>query len=323
MPLVITTGEPAGIGPDVVIQAAQHHTGMPLVIVADPLLLHERAACLGLRADWPLFDAEQSQRISILPIPLCVPCEPGVLAADNAPYVLRCLEAAARGCLNDTFSALVTGPVHKGIINQAGLPFAGHTELFAALTDTQTVVMTFLTDFCPVGLMTTHLPLREVPDAITEQLVYESARVLLDAMPTYFSNDKPKLAICGLNPHAGEDGHLGREEIDVMAPAIRRLRQEGHLVDGPLSADSLFAPNNRQQYDAILSPYHDQALPVIKALGFGRGTQTTLGLPFLRLSVDHGTALSLAATGQADTGSLRVALEQAEHFVKQEITTYV
>ena len=311
MPLVITTGEPAGIGPDVVIQAAQHHTGMPLVIVADPLLLHERAACLGLRADWPLFDAEQSQRISILPIPLCVPCEPGVLAADNAPYVLRCLEAAARGCLNDTFSALVTGPVHKGIINQAGLPFAGHTELFAALTDTQTVVMTFLTDFCPVGLMTTHLPLREVPDAITEQLVYESARVLLDAMPTYFSNDKPKLAICGLNPHAGEDGHLGREEIDVIIPALDELREQGLNITGPLPADTMFQPKYMEQADAILAMYHDQGLPVLKYKWFGDAVNITLGLPSIRTSVDHGTALDLAGTGQANSGSFKRAINKA------------
>ena len=311
-PIAITPGEPAGIGPDTVLEVMQNWKGSPLVVIADPELMRERANCLGLSGNWPLYLEGTTHPVSIIPVSRACATKPGTPNSDNAAYVLETLLKGANGCLNNAFSALVTGPVHKEVINQSGISFTGHTNFFAELTATACTVMTFLTDFCPVGLITTHLPLRAVPAAMTEKRVLESARTLLQGIQTYLSIDNPHLAICGLNPHAGEGGHLGTEEIEIMIPAIEKLRAEGHRITGPCSADSLFSSRNRVLYDAILSPYHDQALPAVKALGFGDGVQISIGLPFLRLSVDHGTALELAGTGKANSSSLRKAIQYAE-----------
>lgn len=317
-PIAITPGEPAGIGPDIVLQVAQDWRGTPLVILADPELLQQRANQLGLRNDWPLYNEIQHAPVSVLPLRCATISEPGKPNPDNAAYLLETLVQAAIGCLNNAFSAVVTGPVNKAVINAAGLDFAGHTDFFAALTQTPCTVMTFLTDFCPVGLMTTHIPLRKVADTITTERVIATATTLIQGVARYFAIDNPQLAICGLNPHAGEQGHLGREEIEIMQPAIKQLRQSGYCVTDPLSADSVFTRDNRARYDAILSPYHDQALTAVKALSFGDGIQMTLGLPFLRLSVDHGTALSLAGTGKASKASLLKAIQSVEKLLTKD-----
>jgi 4-hydroxythreonine-4-phosphate dehydrogenase len=319
-PIAITPGEPAGIGPDTVLQVAQHWQGTPLVIIADPELMQERARCLGMPCDWPLHTDGIDSRISILPVQRSAKTTAGKPTADNGAYVLKTLLKGANGCLNNAFSALVTGPVHKEVINQSGVEFSGHTEFFAALTATPCTVMTFLTDFCPVGLMTTHLPLHAVPAAITQEKITTTARTLLQGLQTYMGIKNPHLAICGLNPHAGEGGHIGTEEIDTMIPAIEKLRAEGLHITGPISADSAFSPVNRTRYDAILSPYHDQALPAVKALSFGGGVQMSIGLPFLRISVDHGTALELAGTGKANATSLLTAIQYAEKFSTKQLS---
>lgn len=321
-PIAITPGEPAGIGPDIVIQAAQEWKGTPLVVIADPLMMQERALSLGLQCDWPLYDENIEYPVSILPVQTSVGTEAGKLDPDNVAYVLKTIVKGARGCLNGSFSALVTGPVHKGIINEAGYGFTGQTDFLAELTETPDTVMTFLTDFCPVALMTTHLPLRAVPDAITPERIRASVRQLRTGLQRHFGIKNPHIAVAGLNPHAGEDGHLGREEIDVMIPTIQSLQAEGIRLSGPISADGLFSPISRLQYDAILSPYHDQALPVVKALGFGTGVQMSLGLPLLRISVDHGTALTLAGTGRANHHSLLQAIYHAEKMQQTELSCH-
>lgn len=320
-PIAITPGEPAGIGPDIVLDIAQNWQGTPLVIIADPTLMQERAAELELNCDWPLFTGQVEAPVSILAVPRSVPTVAGQPDTANVAYVLNCLQKATTGCLNGAFSTLITGPVHKEIINQSGLNFSGHTDFLADLTGTDCTVMTFLTDFCPVGLITTHLPLRAVADAITKERVMASIRTLASGLQRFFGIEKPHIAICGLNPHAGEGGYLGREEIDTIIPVVARLKAEGYHLTGPLSADSVFAPQNREGYDAILSPYHDQALPAVKALGFGGGVQVSLGLPFLRISVDHGTALQLAGTGRANSSSLRKAIDYAEQLSHRSLIT--
>lgn len=321
-PIAITPGEPAGIGPDTVLQLAQGWQGTPLVVVADPELMQERAACLGLTCNWPIYSEGLNCPVSLLPVQRSAPTKPGIATPDNAAYVLKTLQTAAKGCLNDAFSALVTAPVHKGVINESGFSFAGHTEFFAELTATPCVVMTFLTNFCPVGLMTTHLPLRDVPAAITQERILSTATTLLQGIQDYLGLESPHLAICGLNPHAGEGGHIGCEEIETMIPAIEKLRVQGHKVSGPLSADALFSPKNRGLYDAILSPYHDQALTAVKALGFGDGVQMSIGLPFLRISVDHGTAFELAGTGKASGSSLLKAIQYAEKLTQKQVVCH-
>jgi 4-hydroxythreonine-4-phosphate dehydrogenase len=280
--------------------------------------MQSRAKLLGLTCDWPIHEEAENQAVSIVPVPCAVIPTPGSPTPDNAAYLLKTLLKGAEGCLNHAFSALVTGPVGKSIIEESGISFRGHTDFFAHLTESPCTVMTFLTDFCPVGLMTTHLPLRMVADAISTELVLTTATTLLNGLQTHFGVQNPHLAICGLNPHAGENGHLGREEIEIMAPAIEQLRAKGYRISGPLSADSVFTSNQRGQYDGILSPYHDQALTAVKALGFGDGVQITLGLPFLRVSVDHGTALNLAGTGQASCASLLKALQSAQKILKKD-----
>jgi 4-hydroxythreonine-4-phosphate dehydrogenase len=315
--LALTPGEPAGIGPDICIQLAQQPQQAQLVAIADPELLRQRAAELGLPITLREFSPGEPARPStpgelcILPLPLTRPARAGILDPHNAGYVLQTLRRAVEGCSTGEFDALVTGPVHKGVINEAGIPFTGHTEFLAELTGTARVVMMLATEGLRVALATTHLPLAEVSRHITPQLLDEVIRILHRDLQQRFGLAAPRILVCGLNPHAGEGGHLGREEIEVIAPVLERLRQEGMQLFGPLPADTLFTPRYLAEADAVLAMYHDQGLPVLKHLGFGRAVNVTLGLPFVRTSVDHGTALELAGSGKAETGSLEYAIEVA------------
>jgi 4-hydroxythreonine-4-phosphate dehydrogenase len=314
--IAFTPGEPAGIGPDLCVQLAQQSAATNFVVVADPDLLTRRAKQLGLRLEIEQFDPSAPTTTSkpgtlcVLPIPLATNSEPGRLDPDNASYVLECLRQATHGCMNGTFNALVTGPVHKGVINDAGIHFTGHTEFLAGLTKGDPVMM-LATEGLRVALATTHLPLSEVSNAITPQLLERIIRILHTDLQKRFGIDNPKILVCGLNPHAGEGGHLGSEEIEIISPLLEQLRQEGMRLQGPLPADTLFTPHYLEQADAVLAMYHDQGLPVLKHKGFGKAVNVTLGLPIIRTSVDHGTALDLAGTGKANLGSLEVALNTA------------
>ncbi len=318
-PLAITAGEPAGIGPDLCLQLARHQ--MPLVVVADKALLQQRAAQLGL--DVPLHDYTPAMpqapgNLSVLHVPLERPARAGTLDPDNAPYVLETLRRAVQGCLSGEFAGLVTAPVHKGVINDAGVPFTGHTEFLAELTHTPQVVMMLAGGGMRVALATTHLPLREVADAITAPLLESVLRIMQRDLQRRFGIARPRILVAGLNPHAGEGGHLGREEIEVMIPVLDKLRAEGLDVSAPLPADTLFAAHRLRECDAVLTMYHDQGLPVLKHASFGEGVNITLGLPIIRTSVDHGTALELAGTGKADVGSLLEAIKVATEMVQHE-----
>lgn len=315
--LVITAGEPAGIGPDLCIQIAQQAHAQQLVVVADPDLLRERAAALNLPLTIEQFDASEPARptparsLTVAPVTLRAPVKPGELNSANARYVLDTLTLATEGCLNGTFDAIVTAPVHKGVINDAGISFSGHTEFLEALTKTDKVVMMLATEGLRVALATTHLPLREVSDAITAPLLDQIISALNQSLRQDFGIAEPHILVAGLNPHAGESGHLGHEEIEVIEPTLQRWRQKGLNLTGPLPADTLFNEKYLQDADAVLAMYHDQGLPVLKYKGFGRAVNITLGMPIIRTSVDHGTALDLAGTGNADQGSLLTALEYA------------
>lgn len=315
--VVITPGEPAGVGPDLVIALAQQAWPAELVVCADPALLLERAALLQLpltlreyQPDVPA-QPQAEKTLTILPIKLHSKSLPGQLDVNNGAYVVETLARASDGCLRGEFAALITGPVHKGIINDAGVPFTGHTEFFAERSHRDRVVMMLATEELRVALATTHLPLLDVPAAITPQTLTEVITILNHDLRTKFGINEPQIYVCGLNPHAGEGGHMGREEIDVIIPTLESLRQQGIHLIGPLPADTLFQPKYLEHADAVLAMYHDQGLPVLKYQGFGRAVNITLGLPFIRTSVDHGTALDLAATGIADAGSFRTALNLA------------
>lgn len=315
--LVLTPGEPAGIGPDLCVQIAQQARDAELVVVADPGLLESRARLLGLPLWLEEFDPAQSATCSrtgvlkIIPVPLVSAAVCGHLDPANAPYVLETLRVATRACRAGHCDALVTGPVQKSVINQAGIPFTGHTEFLADLTQAPQVVMMLAVPGLRVALATTHLPLREVSDAITSPLLESVLRVLHHDLRARFGIASPHVLVCGLNPHAGEGGHLGSEDDDVIAPVLEQLRAEGMHLTGPLPADTLFIPKYLKTADAVLAMYHDQGLPVLKYAGFGRAVNITLGLPIIRTSVDHGTALDLAGTGRADTGSLEAAIQAA------------
>ncbi|MAP76276.1 MAG: 4-hydroxythreonine-4-phosphate dehydrogenase PdxA [Pseudomonadales bacterium] len=315
--LAITAGEPAGIGPDLCLMLAQHPSPCERVIIADPQLLRDRAQQLGLPVELLPFDpdalpvAQAAGQLHVLPVTLGTACTPGQLDAGNSAYVLKTLRLAGEGALSGLFDAIVTAPVHKGIINEAGVPFSGHTEFFAEQTATDQVVMMLACPGLRVALATTHLPLRQVADAITGPLIERVVRILHSDLVNKFGLSTPRILVCGLNPHAGEDGHLGREELDIIIPALERLRNEGIELIGPLPADTLFTPKHIDQADAVLAMYHDQGLPVLKHKGFGNAVNITLGMPIIRTSVDHGTALDLAGTGQANPGSLQVALDTA------------
>ncbi|WP_072928775.1 4-hydroxythreonine-4-phosphate dehydrogenase PdxA [Nissabacter archeti] len=315
-PVVITPGEPAGIGPDLVIALAQQAWPVELVVCADPALLSQRAAQLGLPLNLRTYQpgqafTPQAGQLTVLPVALAEPAVAGTLNVANSAYVVETLARACDGCLNGEFSALITGPVHKGVINDAGVVFSGHTEFFADRSGCERVVMMLATEELRVALATTHLPLKAVADAITPQSLHEVITILDSDLRTKFGLARPHIYVCGLNPHAGEGGHMGREEIDTIIPALNALRESGIQLTGPLPADTLFQPKYLQHADAVLAMYHDQGLPVLKYQGFGRAVNITLGLPFIRTSVDHGTALELAGSGTADAGSFKTALNLA------------
>ncbi len=315
--IVITAGEPAGIGPDIVLQALQqHHWEQELIIIGDPELLDYRAKQLGIDVRLQEYNAQQtsntnSHTLTVIPVPCSHPVIAGQLDVANAHYVLDTLKIAAKGCLKGEFSAMVTAPIHKGIINEAGVKFSGHTEFLAELSHTKLPVMMLAADKLRVALATTHLPISEVSAAITADLLEQILSILHHDLQTKFSIAAPHILVCGLNPHAGESGHMGHEEIETIEPVLEKLRQQGMNLSGPLPADTLFTPKYLDTADAVLAMYHDQGLPVLKYVGFGNAINITLGLPIIRTSVDHGTALDLAGTGKANIGSLVAAINLA------------
>jgi 4-hydroxythreonine-4-phosphate dehydrogenase len=322
--IVITPGEPAGIGPDLVLALTAQSWPHQLVICADKQLLQQRAQLLGLSVQVKDYDSSapktpaQKGELLVEHIPMAAPSVAGQLDEANGHYVLKTLERAALGNLDGEFDALVTGPVHKGVINRAGVAFSGHTEFFAEKSQTPLVVMMLATEGLRVALVTTHIPLAYVSKAVTRERLTSIVEILHHDLVKKFAIERPKIYVCGLNPHAGEDGHLGREEIEVITPTLDSLREQGMNVVGPLPADTIFNQKYLDDADAVLGMYHDQVLPVLKFKGFGESINITLGLPFIRTSVDHGTALDLAGTGLADTGSLRTALAHAIELVENK-----
>ncbi len=317
--IAITPGEPAGIGPDLLIQLVQQPQSQQLVAIADPDLLRQRAEALGLPLALVPHDPSlppapaPAAQLAIVPVALPTPATAGKLDSANAPYVLECLRRAVSGCQSGEFAALVTGPVHKGIINEAGLAFTGHTEYLAELTGTARVVMLLTAPGLRVALATTHLPLRAVADSLSRESLHTTLTILDQELRSRFGMPQPRISVLGLNPHAGEGGHLGQEENDIIIPVMNELRRRGMSLSGPLSADTAFNPQQREATDVYLAMYHDQGLPVLKHHGFGQAVNVTLGLPIIRTSVDHGTALELVGTGQAETGSLEAAIVTAAH----------
>ncbi|MCC7200832.1 MAG: 4-hydroxythreonine-4-phosphate dehydrogenase PdxA [Gammaproteobacteria bacterium] len=315
--ILLTSGEPAGIGPDLCIAAAGRHWPCELVVAGDPDLFAARAAALGARVDIVPYDplstrrAHAAGRLLLAPVQTAVPVHAGRLDAANARYVLNMLDLATDGCASGEFAAMVTAPVQKSVINEAGVPFTGHTEYLAERTGAPLPVMLLVAGTLRVALATTHLPLASVPAAITQASLGQVLDVLHEGLRARFRFAKPRILVCGLNPHAGESGHLGREEIDVIAPALAAARARGITVIGPVPADTAFTPGPLSGCDAVLAMFHDQGLPVLKHAGFGHAVNVTLGLPLVRTSVDHGTALELAGTGRADPGSLVAAIELA------------
>ena len=319
--IAVTPGEPAGIGPELVCRYASENS-TPLVAIANQALLE--STCLALDIDLTLeaFDPTQAptskpKTLYVLDVPLAAPAIAGQLNASNAHYVLRTLEIATDYCLDGTFEALVTGPVQKSVINDAGIAFSGHTEFLCERSQRERVVMMLATEGLRVALATTHLALKDVPKAITAELLESIISILHNDLVSQFGIAQPRILVCGLNPHAGEGGHMGREEIEVIEPLLDKLRSQHqwHLT-GPLPADTLFTPKHLEHADAVLAMYHDQGLPVLKYKGFGNAVNITLGLPFIRTSVDHGTALDLAGKGIADLGSLKTAISYAETMIK-------
>lgn len=313
--LAITAGEPAGIGPDLCLQYSQ--TEHELVILADKTLLQQRAALLELTVQLHDYDAQRpiaplpAGHLRVLHIPLAQTVQAGQLNAANSPYVIQLLQRAVQGCQTGEFAAMVTAPVHKGIINDAGIPFTGHTEFLAEQTQTKQVVMMLIGGGLRVALLTTHLALREVADAITPALLENVLLIIQRDLASRFGIAHPRILVAGLNPHAGEGGHLGQEEIEILIPVLDKLRAQGMKVSAPLPADTLFTPQHLAQCDCVLAMYHDQGLPVLKYASFGQGVNVTLGLPIIRTSVDHGTALDRAGTGRAQGGSLLEAIKMA------------
>ncbi len=338
--LAVTPGEPAGIGPDLLIQLAQKavvETPAELIVIADPEMMRQRAATLGLPLqliDYPSADRPvQTGELLILPVECATTVKAGQLNTANASYVLETLTRAALGCLNGEFDAMITAPLHKGVINDAGIPFTGHTEFLAALTQAKLPVMMLAAKYqsCTsdnytdesntvkniknnnlrVSLATTHLPLKDVSAAITRESLGQVIEILHQDLKDKFGVKNPHILICGLNPHAGEGGHMGMEEIEIITPVIEHYKGKGMKLSGPLPADTLFTPKYLDTADAVLAMYHDQGLPVLKHVGFGHAVNITLGLPIIRTSVDHGTALDLAGSGKAELGSLIAAIETA------------
>lgn len=312
-PIALTTGEPAGIGPELVVQLLQQPVDQSLCVLADPDLLMERAALIGL----PL--AIKDERLiapggeaTLLPIELSAPSIAGELDVSNAPYVLEMLGRAADGCLSGEFSALVTAPVQKSTLIEAGNAFVGHTEFFAERAGVDMPVMMLVSEHLKVALVTIHMPLSQVPGAITTERLESVIRTVYADLKGRFGIAQPVIGVCGLNPHAGESGHLGKEEQQVISPLLKALQSEGLDVRGPLPADTAFTQESLKNLDVVVAMFHDQGLPVIKHQGFGHVVNVTLGLPFVRTSVDHGTALDLAGTGRADVSSLISAVRLAQ-----------
>ena len=323
--IILTSGEPAGIGPDLMVRLAQLEQPAEVTVIADPDLLQDRARQLSLPLE--LVDGDRPglepatlkpPGLRLLPLRLNAPARPGRPDTANAGYVLKMLQMAVTLCQNGDYAAMVTAPVQKSVINEAGIAFSGHTEYLAGQCGDCLPVMLLSCPGLRVALVTTHLPLWAVPAAITPGRLRSVLDTLLRELPMRLGIDRPAISVCGLNPHAGEGGHLGSEERDIIAPVLRRLRAEGHAVRGPLSADTAFCPALRQKTDVYVCMYHDQGLPVLKALGFGAGVNITLGLPIIRTSVDHGAALALAGTGKAECGSLIAALEAAASIARQQ-----
>lgn len=315
--LLITPGEPAGIGADITLITALRDIDAELLVIADPDLLEERARQLNIDVKLSVVSTiektvgkHRAGQLNIMPVKMNVSCQAGKMDSRNSQYVLDCLALAATHCLDNNSSAMVTGPVHKGIINDAGIPFTGHTEYLADISHSSPVMM-LATEQLRVALATTHLALREVSDAITYESLEHTIHTLHDFLKQRCAIEQPRLLVCGLNPHAGEDGHLGMEEIEIITPAIESARQSGIEILGPLPADTAFTKKYLEKADAILAMYHDQGLPVLKHSGFGKAVNITLGLPFIRTSVDHGTALELAGTGKADASSMLAAINFA------------
>lgn len=321
--LALTTGEPAGIGPDLSVMLAQSARDFELVAIGNSELLAERASSLSIPLDIRPFDANAPARadkagtLCVLETPLKQQVIAGQLNASNASYVLQTLDTAIDGCTGNTFQAMVTAPLHKGVINDAGISFTGHTEYLAEKLASDPVMLLASDDF-RVALATTHMPLSAVSKAITEEGLSRVLTILHNELRTRFGIGKPRILVCGLNPHAGEDGHLGREELDIIIPALEKLRSTGLELIGPLPADTLFTQHHLNDADAVLAMYHDQGLPVLKYAGFGNSVNITLGLPIIRTSVDHGTAIDKAGTGNIDSGSLNAAIGMAKRMALAE-----
>lgn len=321
--LALTPGEPSGIGPDLAVMLAQHDLAVECVAIADPNLLQQRAKLRGLSLtvetvsleslnhDVALRSPNRAHQLKVLPVNTVEAATPGVLSPANAQYVLNTLDQAVDGCTQGIFDAMVTGPVHKGVINDAGIAFTGHTEYLAHRTGGTPLMLLTAENVNPplrVALATTHLPLSEVACVLSPERIERALHTLHNELRTRFQIAKPHILVCGLNPHAGEGGHLGHEEIDLIEPTLKRLREQGLQVTGPLPADTLFTPHHLHDADAVLAMFHDQGLPVLKYAGFGHSVNVTLGLPIVRTSVDHGTALDKAGKGDIDLGSLQAAV---------------
>ncbi|MBD1575263.1 MULTISPECIES: 4-hydroxythreonine-4-phosphate dehydrogenase PdxA [Vibrio] len=328
--IVITAGEPAGIGPDLVLALSQSDWPHQLIVCADKNMLQQRAQLLGIKVNLLDYQAKQpvcasiAGQLYVQHIEASVEVVAGELNEANGHYVLKTLEHACQGCISKEFDALVTGPVHKGVINRAGVAFSGHTEFFAEQSNTPLVVMMLATEGLRVALVTTHIPLAYVSQAVTAERLESIIRILHTDLVTKFGIEKPSIYVCGLNPHAGEDGCLGREEIETISPTLEKLKQQdGMDLVGPLPADTIFNAKYLEQADTVLAMYHDQGLPVLKYKGFGNSVNITLGLPFIRTSVDHGTALDLAGTGKADIGSFLTAITHALELAESSSTNRI
>lgn len=321
--IIITTGEPAGIGPDITIQIAQENIHADLVVIGDPDVLRDRAAALKLPLSLTEFDDARKHRhiaksLQIIPIKTATPVSAGRLNPHNAEYVLSLLKTACIASLDNKFDAMVTAPVQKSVINDAGFVFSGHTEFLASFCAHAKPVMMLTNDGLRVALVTTHLPLSEVSKAITKDTLTQVLQVVDHDLRDKFSIDKPRILVCGLNPHAGENGHLGNEENEIIIPVINILKDQGLHLTGPQPADTAFISEMIDSFDVIIAMYHDQGLPVVKSLGFGETVNITLGLPIIRTSVDHGTALHLAGTGNSSASSLMAAIQCAIDMIRNK-----
>lgn len=323
--LLITSGEPAGIGPDLIIKLSQLKHNYDLTVIGDPDLIEQRAEILSTPIKFNVVSHTQTHQkqqndniINILPVHLSETCIPGKLNVENARYVLKTLDLAAELCLSNRYDAVITTPIQKSIINDAGIQFSGHTEYFAERCNHVHPVMLLACPDLKVALVTTHLALREIPDAITKEAIKKTIEIVIESMINQFGIENPSVIVCGLNPHAGEEGHLGTEEMNIINPVIENFVKSGFKVLGALPADTAFRLELRQKTDVYICMYHDQGLPVLKTLGFGEAINVTLGLPIIRTSVDHGTALELAGTGKAQCDSLLAAIEMADDMARHK-----